>query len=61
VGSYLAGPSVIDFVGDFSTGTIVIVAAVLVFGACLELARRHRRPSRRQPKQRRQPEQRRQR
>ncbi|MFZ1997211.1 MAG: VTT domain-containing protein [Solirubrobacteraceae bacterium] len=48
VGSYLAGPSVIDFVDDFSTGTIVIVAAVLVFGGCLELARRHRRRRRRQ-------------
>jgi membrane-associated protein len=48
VGSYLAGPSVIDFVGDFSTGTIVIVAVVLVLAVCLELARRHRRRSRRQ-------------
>jgi membrane protein DedA with SNARE-associated domain len=46
VGSYLAGPSVIYFVDDFSTGTIVVVAAVLVAAVALELARRHRLRSR---------------
>ncbi len=46
VGSYLAGPSVIDFVNDFGAGTSVIVAAVIVAGVCLELARRYRLRSR---------------
>lgn len=46
VGSYLAGPSVIEFVDDFGTGTSVIVAAVIVSGVGLELARRYRLRSR---------------
>jgi membrane-associated protein len=46
VGSYLAGPSVIDFVNDFGTGMTAVVAAVLVCGVGLELARRHRLRSR---------------
>jgi membrane protein DedA with SNARE-associated domain len=46
VGSYLAGPAVIDVVGDFSTGTSVIVVAVIVGGLALELARRRRLRSR---------------
>ena len=32
VGSYLAGPAVIDFVNDFGTGTAVILAVVIVVG-----------------------------
>jgi membrane-associated protein len=40
VGSYLAGPSVIDFVNDFGTGTAVIVAVVILAGVGLELGRR---------------------
>jgi membrane protein DedA with SNARE-associated domain len=42
IGSYLAGPAVIDVVDDFGTGTSVIVAAVIVAGIGLGLARRHR-------------------
>jgi hypothetical protein len=46
VGSYLAGPAVVDVVDDFGTGTSVIVAAAIVAGVGLELARRHRLRSR---------------
>jgi membrane-associated protein len=46
VGSYLAGPTVIDWVNDFGTGTSVIIAAVVVLAVGLELARRHRLRSR---------------
>jgi membrane protein DedA with SNARE-associated domain len=46
VGSYLAGPAVVDVVDDFGTGTSVIVAAAIVAGVGLELARRHRMRSR---------------
>ena len=42
VGSYLAGPSVIDFVNDFGAGTSVILAAVIIGAVGLEVARRHR-------------------
>lgn len=42
VGSYLAGPAVIDVVDDFGTGTSVILAVVIVGAVALELARRHR-------------------
>jgi membrane protein DedA with SNARE-associated domain len=42
IGSYLAGPAVIDVVGDFGTGTSVIVAVVIVGALALELARRYR-------------------
>jgi membrane-associated protein len=40
VGSYLAGPSVIDFVDDFGTGTAVIVVGAIVVGVGVELVRR---------------------
>lgn len=46
VGSYLAGPAVIDWVKDFGTGTSVIVVALVVVAVGLELARRHRLRSR---------------
>jgi membrane-associated protein len=42
VGSYLAGPSVIDFVDDVGTGTTAIVAALLVAAVAVELVRRRR-------------------
>jgi membrane protein DedA with SNARE-associated domain len=42
VGSYLAGPTVIDVVNDFGTGTSIIVAVVIVGAVGLELARRYR-------------------
>ena len=46
VGSYLAGPAVIDWVKDFGTGTSLIVVALVVVAVGLELARRHRLRSR---------------
>ena len=46
VGSYLAGPAVIDVVDDFGTGTSVILAVVVVGALALELARRYRLRSR---------------
>ena len=46
LGSYLAGPAVTDVVDDFGTGTSVILAAVIVAGVALGLARRHRLRSR---------------
>lgn len=46
IGSYLAGPAVIDVVNDFGTGTSVIVALVILAAVALELARRHRLRSR---------------
>jgi membrane protein DedA with SNARE-associated domain len=46
VGSYLAGPAVLDVVNDYGTGTAVIVAVVIVAGLGLELGRRHRLRSR---------------
>ncbi len=46
IGSYLAGPAVIDVVGDVGTGTTVIVAVVILAAVALELARRHRLRSR---------------
>jgi membrane protein DedA with SNARE-associated domain len=46
VGSYLAGPAVIDWVKDFGTGTSVVVVALVVVAVGLELARRHRLRSR---------------
>src|SRR5262249_3466442 len=46
IGSYLAGPAVIDVVDDFGTGTSVIVAAVVVGAVALEIARRRRPRSR---------------
>jgi membrane protein DedA with SNARE-associated domain len=48
VGSYLAGPAIIDWVNDFGTGTSVIVGAVVIGAVAAELARRHRLRSRRQ-------------
>jgi membrane protein DedA with SNARE-associated domain len=42
VGSYFAGPAVIDVVDDFGTGTSVIVAVVILAALGVELARRHR-------------------
>jgi membrane protein DedA with SNARE-associated domain len=42
IGSYLAGPAVIDVVNDFGLGTSVIVAVVILAGVGLELTRRHR-------------------
>lgn len=42
IGSYFAGPAVIDVVNDFGTGTSVIVAVVILAALALELARRHR-------------------
>jgi membrane protein DedA with SNARE-associated domain len=49
VGSYLAGPSVIDWVGDLGIGTSAIVAVVIVGGVGLEVARRYRRRNRPRP------------
>jgi membrane protein DedA with SNARE-associated domain len=46
VGSYLAGPAVIDVVNDYGAGTSVIVGVVIVAGVGLQLARRHRMRSR---------------
>lgn len=40
VGSYLAGPSVIDFVNDFGTGTAVIVVVVILVIVVVEVGRR---------------------
>jgi membrane protein DedA with SNARE-associated domain len=48
IGSYLAGPAVIDWVNDFGTGTSVVLAVLIVLGVGVELARRHRLRSRRQ-------------
>jgi len=42
IGSYLAGPAVIDWVKDFGTGTSVILAAAIVAGVSIEVARRRR-------------------
>ena len=42
LGSYFAGPAVIDLVNDFGTGTSVIVAVLILTAVGLELARRHR-------------------
>ncbi len=42
VGSYLAGPAVIDVVNDYGAGTSVIVGVVIVAAVGLQLARRHR-------------------
>jgi membrane protein DedA with SNARE-associated domain len=47
--SYLAGPAVIDWVGDLGAGTAAIVAAVIVGGIVVELTRRHRRRNRPRP------------
>ena len=41
--SYLAGPSVIDFVNDFGIGTTLILVALILAGVSVELLRRHRR------------------
>jgi membrane protein DedA with SNARE-associated domain len=49
IGSYFAGPAVIDVVDDFGTGASVIVAVVIVAAVALELARRHRLRSGAQP------------
>jgi membrane protein DedA with SNARE-associated domain len=49
VGSYFAGPAVIDVVNDFGVGTSVIVAVVILAVLGLELARRHRLRSGAQP------------
>jgi membrane-associated protein len=46
VGSYLAGPTVIDWVNDFGTGTSLIVVTLVIVAVGLELARRHRLRSR---------------
>jgi membrane protein DedA with SNARE-associated domain len=46
VGSYLAGPAVLDVVEDVGTGTSVIVAVVIGGAVALELARRYRLRSR---------------
>jgi membrane-associated protein len=46
LGSYFAGPAVIDWVNDFGTGTSVILVGLIVTGVCLELARRYRLRSR---------------
>jgi membrane protein DedA with SNARE-associated domain len=46
IGSYLAGPAVIDWVNDFGTGTSVVLAVLIVLGVGVELARRHRLRSR---------------
>ena len=48
VGSYLAGPAIIDWVNDFGTGTSVIVGAVVIAAVAAELVRRHRLRSRSQ-------------
>ena len=42
LGSYFAGPAVIDVVNDFGTGTSVIVAALILTAVGLQLGRRHR-------------------
>ena len=49
IGSYLAGPAVVDWVSDFGTGTSVIIAALVIVGVGLELARRYRLRSPPQP------------
>ena len=46
VGSYLAGPAVIDWVRDVGTGTSLILVAAIVVVVGLEVARRHRLRSR---------------
>jgi membrane-associated protein len=46
LGSYFAGPAVIDWVNDFGTGTSVILVIVILGAVCLELARRYRLRSR---------------
>jgi membrane protein DedA with SNARE-associated domain len=42
IGSYFAGPAVIDVVNDFGTGASAIVAVIIAAAVVLELARRHR-------------------
>jgi len=42
LGSYFAGPAVIDWVNDFGTGTSVVLVVLIVAAVCLELARRYR-------------------
>lgn len=42
LGSYFAGPAVIDWVDDFGLGTSLILLAVIVGAGALELARRRR-------------------
>jgi membrane protein DedA with SNARE-associated domain len=42
LGSYFAGPAVIEWVSDFGAGTSLILVALIVAGVCLELARRYR-------------------
>jgi membrane protein DedA with SNARE-associated domain len=49
VGSYLAGPAVIDWVGDLGTGTSAIVAVVIIGAIAVELTRRYRRSHRPRP------------
>jgi membrane protein DedA with SNARE-associated domain len=46
VGSYLTGPTVLDWVNDFGLGASLIVGAVILGGVSVELARRHRLRSR---------------
>jgi membrane protein DedA with SNARE-associated domain len=49
VGSYLAGPAIIDWVSDFGAGTSVIIAALVIVAVGVEIARRHRLRSPPQP------------
>lgn len=42
VGSYFAGPAVIEWVDDVGIGTSLILLALILGAASLELARRHR-------------------
>ncbi|MGZ4295217.1 MAG: DedA family protein [Solirubrobacteraceae bacterium] len=46
VGSYLAGPAVIEWVSDFGTGTALILVALIIGALCVEIARRYRLRSR---------------
>jgi membrane-associated protein len=46
VGSYFAGPAVIDWVNDFGLGTSLILVALVLSAAGFELARRRRLRSR---------------
>ena len=43
LGAYFAGPSVIEFVDDFGTGTTIILAALILVGIGVEVTRRRRR------------------
>jgi len=46
LGAYFAGPSVIDFVDDFGTGSTLILIALILAGIGVEIARRRRRRGR---------------